>query len=69
MIYNVKEHLNLYGELGIIVGSAFQSLINGSDETSGFESLRLSRVSWIANRLSRSRHVACEEVTRETLTV
>ena len=69
MIYNVEEHLNLYGKLGVTVGSAFQSSINGSDEKLGFESLLLSRVCWIADGSSRSHHVIREEVTREMLIV
>ena len=47
MMYNVKEHLNLYGKLGVTVGSRFNSSINDTDETLGFESLRLSRFCWI----------------------
>ena len=32
MIYNVKEHLNLEGKLEVIIGSRFNSSINGSYE-------------------------------------
>ena len=44
MINNVEEHLNLMGELGVTVGSRFNSSINGSDEMPDFESLWFSRV-------------------------
>ena len=49
MISNVEEHLNLQGKLGVTVRSRFNSSINGSDEMSGFKSLRLSRFvgSWM----------------------
>ena len=40
----MSKNLNLYIELGVTVRSSIQSLINGSDETHDYESLRLSRV-------------------------
>ena len=35
MIYNVKEHLNLYAKLGVAIGFDSSSSINSSDETLG----------------------------------
>ena len=49
MLYKVEEHLNLYGELGIIIRLRIQSSIYGSDETHDFESLGLSRSRWISD--------------------
>ena len=66
MIYNVEEHLNLYDNLGVTVGSRFNSSINNSNEMWGFESLQLSHIYWIGDGPSRSRHVASEEVMHET---
>ena len=59
MIYNVKEHLNLLGKLGVTIGSRFNSSINGSNEIPCFESLQLSRVRWISDGPSRFSYVTC----------
>ena len=57
MIYNVEEHLDLLGNLGVTVGSRFNSSINDSDETPGFESLRLSFIRWILDKPLRFFHL------------
>ena len=69
MIYIVEENLNLEGKLSVTVRSRFVSLINGYDETQRCESLRLSCDRWIRDGPQRSRHVAREEIMRETLAV
>ena len=66
IIYKVEEHLNLYGKLGVTIGSSFNSSINGFDETQRCESLRLSHGRWIGDGPLRSCHVGCEEKTHQT---
>ena len=69
MIYIVKEHLNLYRDLGVTVGFNILSSINGSDKTNLYEFLRLNYIRGIKDEPSRLLHVACEEKTRETLAI
>ena len=54
-----------WAHLGVIVGFAISSLINGSDEMLGCESLWLSRVRSIEDKSERFPHVTSEEVTPE----
>ena len=66
MIYIVKEHLNLWEKLSMVVGFDSLSSINGSNETLGYESLPLSRVHSIGDEAPTLCHVACkEESSRE----
>ena len=47
----------IIANLGLTVGSRFNSLINSSDEMLCFESLRLGHVRWILDGPSRFFHV------------
>ena len=69
MIYIVEEHLHIQGELGVTIGSAFQSLMNDADEKHICESLRLNHVHRIEDGSPRFCHIVREEEKRETLTV
>ena len=62
-IFFVEEHSYKYANLGVTIGFSVSSLINGSNETLGYESLRLSRVLSIEDKLLRFCHITHEEVT------
>ena len=56
-----KEHVNLYRNLGAIVGCVSSSLINSSDWMHVFESSSLNCVHLIDNEVLKFCHIVCEE--------
>ena len=61
MVYIIEVHVNFYAKLGAAVGFDSLSSINFSYETLGCESLPLSSVHSIGDKVLRFFHVACKE--------
>ena len=68
-ISSVEEHSYKYANLGVTVRFGVSSLINGSDEALGCESLRLTCVHSMEDEPLKWCHVAREEEMREKLAV
>ena len=68
MLYIVEEHLNL-GKIGRYFGLRFNSSINSSHETSGFEFLGLIHGCWIEDGPMRFCHVVRVINTHQILVV